>query len=114
MITEMAKLRKLCAQYYPRDIFNMDKTGLFWKRVLNRSLATESVKGIKKAKDRITIALTTNANSSEKLKLWVIGKFRNPRCLARVNKRLLGIKYRYNNSKWINSVICKEFLRWFD
>ena len=89
----------------------MDETGLFWKRVPDRSLATELVKSVKKAKDRITIALTTNANSSEKLELWVIRKSRNLQCLACINKRLLGIKYRYNNSKWINSIICKEFLR---
>ena len=114
MITEMAELRKLCAQYHPRDIYNMDETGLYWKRVPDRSLAIESVKGIKKAKDRIIIALTTNTDSSEKLEPWVISKFKNPRCLARVNRRLLGIKYRYNKSKWMNSVICEEFLRWFD
>jgi hypothetical protein len=89
----------------------MDKTGLFWKRVPNRSLATEAVKGVKKAKDRITIALTANADSSEKLKPWVIRKSKNPRSLARVNKQLLGIQYRYNNSKWITSVICEEYLR---
>jgi DDE superfamily endonuclease/Tc5 transposase DNA-binding domain/Fission yeast centromere protein N-terminal domain len=114
MIAKMTKLRKLCAQYHPRDIFNMDETGLYWKRVPDRSLATESIKGVKKAKDRITIALTANADGSEKLEPWVIGKSKNPRCLARVNRRLLGIEYRYNNTKWMNSVICDEFLRWFD
>ena len=77
----------------------------------NRSLATEAVKRVKKAKDRITIALTANANGSKKLELWVIGKSKNLQSLARVNKQLFGIQYRYNNSKWITSVICEEYLR---
>ena len=45
------------------DVFNMDETGLF------KSLSTnDKVKGCKKIKDRITVALCSNADGSEKLK----------------------------------------------
>jgi hypothetical protein len=37
------------------------------------TLATEAGSGGKKSKDRITLALTTNADGSEKLEPWVIG-----------------------------------------
>jgi hypothetical protein len=114
IIGQMADKRLLCAQYHPRDIFNMDETGLYWKRTPNRSLGTEAGSGNKKAKDRITLALTANADWSEKLEPWVIGRSKNPRCFKHINKRLLRIHYRFNKSKWMTGLICEEFLRWFD
>ena len=114
MVTQMADIRLLCKQYHPRDIFNMDETGLYWKRTPNRTLATEPGSGNKKAKDRITLALTANADGSEKLDPWIIGSSKNPRCFKNINRRLLQIQYRYNKSKWMTGVICEEFLRWFD
>jgi hypothetical protein len=107
----MASLRLLCAQYHPRDIFDTDKTGLFWKRTPDRSLATESRSRTKKSKDRITLALTANGDRSEKLIPWIIGKSKNPRCFKHINKRLLGIEYRNNKTKWMTGLICEEFLQ---
>ena len=45
----------------------MDETGLFWKLQPDRSLATKQTSGGKKSKDRITVALCTNGDGSEKL-----------------------------------------------
>jgi hypothetical protein len=92
----------------------MDETGLFWKRTPDRSLATESRSGTKKSKDRITLALTANGDGSEKLIPWIIGKSKNLRCFKHINKRLLGIEYRNNKTKWMTGLICEEFLQWFD
>ena len=114
MVTQIADIRLLCKQYHPRDIFNLDETGLYQKSTLNRSLATEPGSGNKKAKDRITLALTANADRSEKLDPWIISSSKNPRCFKNVNRRLLQIQYRYNKSKWMTGVICEEFLRQFD
>jgi hypothetical protein len=66
--------RELCATYADQDIFNMDETGLFWKLTSNRTLATEAGSGGKKCKDRVTLALTTNEDGTERLEPWVIGK----------------------------------------
>ena len=44
----------------------MDKTSLNWKRTPDRTLVTQSYSRTKKSKDRITITLTSNTNSSEK------------------------------------------------
>ena len=65
-ITQMEELRLLCAKYEARNILNMDETGLNWKRTPDRTLATKSHSGTKKSKDRITVALTSNADGSEK------------------------------------------------
>lgn len=113
-IQQMADLRNLCKQYPDQDIFNMDETGLFWKLTPERTLATEAGSGGKKSKDRVTLALTTNADGSEKLEPWVIGKSKNPRCFKNINLRLIRIQYRYNKSKWITGLIMEEYLRWLD
>jgi hypothetical protein len=38
----------------------MDETGLFWKLVPDRTLATEARSGGKKSKDRVTLVFTCN------------------------------------------------------
>ena len=110
LITQMTDIRLLCTQYHPRDIFNIDETGLYWKRTPNRSLGTEATSGHKKEKDRITLALTANADRSEKLEPWVIGRSKNPQCFKNINKRLLRFQYRSNKTKWMTGFICEEFL----
>jgi hypothetical protein len=113
-IKQMEAIRLECQAYAPQDIYNMDETGNCWKMLPNRTLATESSSGSKKAKDRITLALTTNGDGSHKLDPWLIGRFKNPRCFKNINRRALGVHYRFNKSKWMTAVICHEFLQWFD
>jgi hypothetical protein len=111
----MDNLRAECSTYALKDIFNMDETGLFWKLQPDRSLATCQTSGGRKSKDRITLALTVNADGSEKLEPWVIGRSKNPRCLKHIkNRQNLRIVYEYNKTKWMTGAICKRFLRWFD
>jgi hypothetical protein len=115
VVKQMDKLRAECSAYASKDIFNMDETGLFWKLQPDRSLATCQTSGGKKSKDRITIALTVNADGSEKLEPWIIGRSKNPRCLKHIkNRRNLRIVYEYNKTKWMTGAICERFLRWFD
>jgi hypothetical protein len=113
-IAQMEELRRLYTQYELRDTLNMDETGLNWKRTPNCTLATKSHSGTKKSKDRITIALTSNADSSEKFTTWVIGKLENPRSFSKVNCKNLQIIYRFNKSKWMTGLICEEYLRWLN
>ena len=63
----MQHIRDLAAQYGPENTYNMDETGLFWKLVPERTLATEAGSGGKKSKDQITLALTCNGDGSDKL-----------------------------------------------
>ena len=63
---------------------------------------------------RITIALTSKADGSEKFTPWVIGKSENPRCLSKINRRNLRIEYRFNKTKWMTGLICEEYLRWLN
>ena len=113
-ITQMQLVRDLAAKYEPRDIFNMDETGLFWKMTPDRTLATKAGSGGKKSKDRVTVALTCNADGSEKLEPWIIGKSTNPRCFKHVNRSHLRVIYRNNKSKWMTGPICEEYLKWLN
>lgn len=88
----------LLSRYNPKDIFNMDETGLFFRLVTDKTLDFKGKKcqGGKQSKERITVALTANMDGSEKLTPLIIGKFRNPRCFK--NVRSLPAQYE-NNTK---------------
>ena len=52
-------------EYLPQQIFNCDETGLFWKKMPNRTFITQeekSLPGHKPMKDRYTLLLCGNAN----------------------------------------------------
>jgi hypothetical protein len=68
----------LAAIYPPKNVLNMDETGLYWKLSPNRTLATKASNRSKKSKDRITLALTVNATGTNKWEPWLIGKSENP------------------------------------
>jgi hypothetical protein len=66
MIKQIEKCRVLAAIYPPENVLNMDKTGLYWKIFLSRTLVTEAGSRGKKSKDRITLALTINVTGIDK------------------------------------------------
>ena len=58
--------------YLPKQVFNMDETGLYWKRMPDWSYISKEEKlmpGYKAAKDRLTLLFGGNAYSNTKLKL---------------------------------------------
>jgi hypothetical protein len=113
-IAQMEAVRQLCTEYELRDVFNMDETGLNWRRTPDRTLATAATAGTKRSKDRITVALTVNADGSEKLDPWVIGRSKNPRCFKRIQRNELRMAYRFNKAKWMTGIIFEEYLRWLN
>lgn len=100
--------------YEPRNIYNADETGLFFWVQPSKSLSLkgEACHGGKCSKDRLTVLLCCNMDGSDKLKPWVIGKYRNPRCFK--NTRLLPCHYRSNRRAWMTCALFEEFLRYFD
>ena len=74
------ELRTLLDGYAACDGFNMDETGLFYRMMPSRSLATILLSGKKKDKSCISIGLCSNLDGTEKLDPIVINKSLNPRC----------------------------------
>ena len=100
--------------YQPRDVYNMDETGLFYQMLPDRSLTTgEYSRGTKKAKARISLAVCSNADGSDKSRLLVIGKSANPRCFKGF-KHDLYCDYRNNKKSWMTSLVFHDWLRDFD
>ena len=107
-------LRQKLSAYPPDCVYNMDETGLFFRMLPSRSLATHAVPGHKKDKTRITIALCVNSDGSDKLPLLVIGKAKKPRCFAGVNMKNLGVDYKSNASSWMTAMLFQEWIKDWD
>ncbi len=80
----------------------------------DNSLASKQLEGHKQNKEQITFAICCNGDGSDRLLLWVIGKYKNPRCFKNINKNTLGCQYRNNSSAWMTREIFLEWLRGFD
>lgn len=76
------------SKYKPKDIFNCDETGLFYRCMPGYTMTIEanSESFIKSQKMRLTIMVGANADGSEKLPLLAIGKYANPRCFKNVKE----------------------------
>ncbi|XP_041361034.1 tigger transposable element-derived protein 4-like [Gigantopelta aegis] len=109
-----SKLPNYLAVFHPKDIFNADETGLFYKLVPQRTLQLkgEQCHGGKKSKDRITLLVTANMTGTEKLKLLVIGKSAKPRCFK--NVRSLPVDYRSNKKAWMTGALFTEWVKDLD
>lgn len=76
----LPKLNQLLLEggYTLEQIDNADETGLFWKGVPDRTLRqrTDTMKGYKVPKERVTFLFCTNSSGSHKITPLCIGKSR--------------------------------------
>jgi hypothetical protein len=76
----------------------------------DRGLMTKQMSGVKGVKKRITYALTTNADGSEQLPPFIIGKAARPRAFKRKTGAQLGFLYRNNAKAWMTTKLYREWL----
>jgi hypothetical protein len=107
------KLRQILDRFSPRDIYNADETGLFWKALPDRTLAfkNERVSSGKLSKERV-MCLVCASMAGEKVPLLVIGKYAKPRAFKSANR--LPVEYRANRKAWMTSTLFDEWLLRFD
>jgi hypothetical protein len=60
------------------------------------------------------VALCANADGSDKIKPFVIGKYLNPRCFKNVHRNNLGVTYDASTKAWMTGVLFQRWLREFD
>ncbi|CAM1325795.1 Uncharacterised protein r2_g3468 [Pycnogonum litorale] len=102
-------------QFNPKDIFNADETGAYFRALPDSTYVDKkdkkTVKGFKTAKDRVTVLVTCNMEG-ENEELLLIGKSKQPRCFKGVKK----LPFAYENSKnaWMNGAIWERYLRNLD
>jgi hypothetical protein len=70
--------------------------------------------GMKGNKKRLTYAFTANADGSEKLPPFIIGKAARPRAFNKKTGQQLGFYYRNNAKAWMTGILYQEFLRDWD
>ncbi|XP_064077715.1 tigger transposable element-derived protein 1-like [Macrobrachium nipponense] len=97
--------------YCPQQVFNMDETGLFWKRMPSRTYIMKDearASGFKAHKDRVT--LMCGNVTGFMLKPGLIYKSAKPRALKNKNMHTLPGFWMHNSKAWITKVLTE---RWF-
>lgn len=100
--------------YVPEQVFNVDESGLYWKRMPDRtfiSTAENSIPGFKVAKERLTLLLGCNASGDFKLKPLLIYQSENPRALKGYDKSFLPVIWRSNKKAWMTSSIFEDWFK---
>jgi hypothetical protein len=108
-------LRKIIEEggYTTQQIFNVDETGLFWKKMPDRTYISKEEKtmpGFKAAKDRLTLLLGANAEGDCKLKPLLVYHSENPRAFKGLSKATLPVHFRSNPKAWMTIALFED---WF-
>ncbi|KAG7167679.1 Tigger transposable element-derived protein 1-like 70 [Homarus americanus] len=101
-------------QYIDDQVFNMDESGLFWKKLPSKSFVVKNaskIRGRKMQKERITVLFTTNASGTSKLKLSVIHTARKPHAYKTMDMTKLNVHWLTARKAWMFSTLS---LSWFD
>lgn len=77
-------------------------------------LMDHQLAGVKGKKDCLTYAFTTNADGSEKLPPFIIGKANRPRAFKKKTGGELGFYYRNNTTAWMTTILYQEWLQDWD
>ena len=105
--------------YSPRDIYNGNKTALFYKCLPHRTyyLAGDKSAGSAKCKDRLTLLIITNIDGSNHRKLAVIGKAKTPHCLPKRYKmqvKDMAVDLYFSKNAWMTGEIHHKIMTRFN
>ncbi|KAK3091960.1 hypothetical protein FSP39_024021 [Pinctada imbricata] len=100
--------------YHPDDIYNADETGIYFRALPDGTLTfkTDNSGGSKKSKERVTVLVCTNMTGTDKRKLLVIGKSKDPPCFRGVKS--LPVTYTNSGNVWMTAEIFQNWLRDFN
>ncbi|KAJ3574251.1 hypothetical protein NP233_g1893 [Leucocoprinus birnbaumii] len=114
VMEERKRVQAITALYEPKDRFNFDETGFFPFCPPERGLATKQMSGKKKDKFRISVGVACNADGTEKLPLFFIGKSKKPKAFNGKTPEQKGFYYRNNKKAWMTKEIFEEWIKQLD
>lgn len=103
-------------EYTPQQVFNVDETRLYWKRMPERTFLSVEEKaepGFKSSKDRLMLLLGGNAAGDFKLKPLLVYHSENPRALKGFSKPNLPVIWRSSKKAWATRSIFQEWFTYF-
>ncbi|XP_039192450.1 tigger transposable element-derived protein 1-like [Crotalus tigris] len=98
--------------YFAEQIFRVDETVLYWKRILGQTYIhkeAQAMPGCKAFKDRVTLVLGGNV-AGFKLKPFVIFKSDHAGIVQNINKDTLPVYYRFDSETWMTYILFED---WF-
>jgi hypothetical protein len=90
---DRACIRKILANFEPKDRFNANETALFAFAPPDVGMASKQMSGKKKEKFRITLMFMCNQTGSEKWPIFFIGRSKKPRCFKNKEPSAFGFHY---------------------
>ncbi|XP_007091164.1 CENPB DNA-binding domain-containing protein 1 [Panthera tigris] len=103
-------------EYTPQQVFNVDETGLYWKRMPEGTFISVEEKaepGFKSSRDRLMLLLGGNAAGDFKLKPLLVYHLENPKALKGYSKPNLPVIWRSNKKAWATRSIFQEWFTYF-
>ncbi|XP_059823047.1 tigger transposable element-derived protein 1-like [Hypanus sabinus] len=97
----------------PKQVFNADETGLFWKCMQKPTYISKdekTVSGFKAAKDRLTLLMCSSAKGDCKMKPLLVYHSLYPRALRGLSKNMLPVHWAANKKAWVTGRIFED---WF-
>lgn len=101
-------LPELLQKYTEDDVYNADEAGIYYRALPDGTLNFNS----EKTKDRVTALVCVNMTGTDKRKLLVIGKSRDPRSFC--GKKSLPVTYKSSKNAWMTGDIFREWLQEFN
>lgn len=109
---ELQALRTLSGEFQEENVYNMDETGLLWRKA-PFDTPPSPPNELKKDRAHICLIMCTNATGSDRIPLWVIGHKEMPEALRGVNLQAMDCEWRYNRQAWVDVQIMSEWLTIF-
>lgn len=107
---ERLRMRPIIAGYEPRNVLNVDETGLYWRMPPKTGIADSERGGLKDDKSRMTYVLCANMDGSEKRRPLIIGTAKQPRCFGSRTPAECGFDYHTSPTAWMNATIWQEYV----
>ncbi|GBN35605.1 Tigger transposable element-derived protein 6 [Araneus ventricosus] len=110
----LSELSSLLKDYKAADVFNVYEIGLFFQCLTNKTAVFKGKEchGGNQSKLRVTMLLAANKSGKEKLPPLMIGRYKKPRCFAKIKS--FTMMYKSNQKAWMTREIFGDRLKGID